>query len=168
MNLAIFAALLGLIGSSEALIGFGAEMYNPICAFACRGSISSAPLSCSQMKHGSGGHHGSSSTSLQCYSQDTSFLTTLAYCISTHCEGVEPWRLEQYWAVRAAGTSYEHVDPKWTYQQALAQVEGTPSRVVNTSQMLDFTGIADEKRYERSRGGSSYFEWQESLHSRYG
>ncbi len=164
-----FVAIAGLATSCHALIGFGITMYKPNCAFACRGAISGAPLICSDMDH-AGGHsgHGSSATTPACFAGDSSFLTTLAWCMSSRCEGIEAWRLERYWRMKAAATSSVTERPKWTYQQSLDEVAEPPTRMVNASEMLDFTGVVSEEDYEFNRRANVVFEEQETRHSTYG
>lgn len=168
MKIPIVIVAAGLASSVQALIGFGISMYNPNCAFACRAAIAGATLACTQHDHHGGGHHGSGATTPQCYAEDTPFLTTLAWCLSSHCEDVDEWRLERYWHLKAAASYEERVTPKWTYQQALGQIDDTPTEIVNASGSLHFTGIVADEDYEPNRGALNYFEWQESLHSKYG
>lgn len=168
MKASILLATASLASSAQALIGFGISMYNPNCAFACRASIAGATFECTQHDHHGGGHHGSGATTPQCYSQDTSFLTTLACCISDRCKDVDEWNLEKYWYLKAAASSDERVTPKWTYQTSLEKVTEPPTKYVNTSELLDFTGLVTDEDYESNRGALNYFEWQETLHSRDG
>ncbi|KAK5071571.1 hypothetical protein LTR64_004650 [Lithohypha guttulata] len=152
-------SLAALVTGSHALIGFGIDMYKPLCAFACRGSIAGAPLVCTPHDH-SGGHsgHGGGPTTPACYSQDTSFLTTLAWCISERCPEVDEWKLERYWYKKASANNDERITPKWTYQEALDQVVDPPTRPVNTSELLDFTGTVADEDYQANVNGNGRFE----------
>lgn len=126
-------------------------------------------LSCSEHDHG-GGHsmHGGGGTTPECRAGDTSFLTTLAYCISTHCDAdnVPAWKREKYWADKTTGD--KTVLPKWTYAQALVQVDGTPEKELGEDEMLDFTAKVDEETHQLYRNTLEHFEYAETRHSAYG
>jgi len=168
MKFMIFVGVASLTTPCHALIGFGISMYKPNCAFACRGAISGAPLICSDMDHAGGlMGHGAPSTTPACFAEDSSFLTTLAWCIFDRCEGIEAWRLEQYWWEKAAATSSIRETPKWTYQQSLDEIAEPPTRTVNSSETLDFIGVVLEEDYEANRRGYVVFEESETRHSTY-
>src|SRR5512142_3372248 len=66
------------------LIGYGRNMYYPLCAAVCRGCIETAPLVCTPHEMESGAHmHGG--TPHECHASDPAYLTTLAYCINQRC-----------------------------------------------------------------------------------
>lgn len=156
---------------TTALIGYGIPMYKPNCAFACRSSFDSAMLVCSTQDHATGGHsHGTGPTPPECRANDTSWLTTLAYCINATCANgnVEIWKLEKYWADK--GTGDPSVRPKWTYQETLVELEKSekPTRELKEDEMLNFTALYNEETWESYRGTMFYFEHAETMHSRYG
>lgn len=70
--------------------------------------------------------------------------------------------------MKAAATSSVTERPKWTYQQSLDEVAEPPTRMVNASEMLDFTGVVSEEDYEFNRRANVVFEEQETRHSTYG
>ena len=145
-------------------------MYDPNCAFACRDIFASAMLTCSGHDHASGAHsHGQGATSAECYASDSPWLTTIANCINATCTDVMPWRLEKYWTERVTGT-FTGVEPKWTYQETLVQMQGTarPTRLLEEDEMLDFTAAFDRETWESTRGTLEYFENVERTHSRNG
>ncbi|KAF2185754.1 hypothetical protein K469DRAFT_664736 [Zopfia rhizophila CBS 207.26] len=161
---------LTLPGLSFAFIGYGISMYKPNCAFACRSSIEAAMLACSSHDHGGGGHShgGSGMTSPECRAGDTPFLTTLAYCINSTCAqyNVEAWKLEKYWADKTTGD--KAVVPKWTYAQALAQVEEPPTEELEEDATLNFTAKVNEETWNEYRETLKHFELAETVHSQYG
>ncbi|KAF2867716.1 ferric reductase like transmembrane component-domain-containing protein [Massariosphaeria phaeospora] len=160
---------LALSGSTSALIGYGIPMYKPNCAFACRSLFASAMLECSAHDHVAGAHsHGAGPTSPECRAGDTPWLTTLAYCIKSTCIDVAPFRLEAYWAEQCTGDAA--VQPKWTYQETLTELEKVPrpSAQLGEEEMLEFTALYDEETWESYRGTLFHFEYAETMHSRYG
>lgn len=127
-------------------------------------------LSCSGDDHASGAHsHGQGATSAECYASNTPWLTSLANCINKTCTDVAPWKLEKYWTERVTGR-FTGVSPKWTYQQTLAQMQGSeaPSRQLEEDEMLSFTATFDEEAWVSTKGALEHFENGEKTHSRYG
>lgn len=156
---------------SLALIGHGIEMYNPLCAFSCRAAIASAMLTCSDHDMAGGahsGHGGSGATTPDCRASDSPFLTTLAWCIGTTCaeSKVEAWKLEKYWREKTTGD--KAVAPKWTLGQALEEVTEPPTRELGEDEMLNFTAQVSQEAWAMHAATMEYFEWQETLHARYG
>ena len=165
------ALLLAVIPGSAAsgLIGFGIEMYNPLCAFSCRAAIASAPLACTDHSIHSGGHEhgGGGPTTPECRANDTPFLTTLAYCINSTCaeSGVDAWKLEKYWKEKT--TDDPTVVPKWTYAQTLEHITGIPVKEVPEEETLDFTAVVPHELWDTQKRTMELFEKQETLHSTY-
>jgi len=146
------------------------SVYDPNCAFACRDIFASAMLTCSGHDHASGAHsHDQGATSPDCYASDSSWLTTLANCINATCADVVPWKLEKYWTERVTGR-FTGVEPKWTYQETLARLQGTerPMRLWEEDEMLNFTATFEKDIWESTRGALEHFENAERTHSRYG
>jgi hypothetical protein len=83
-----------------ALQGFGAQSvgYFPYCATACNRALGSIYLTCSFDGYVPGGMMDSDSASATpaCRGSNMPFLSSLAYCISTHCSYdmgiIETWR----------------------------------------------------------------------------
>ncbi|KAF1984279.1 hypothetical protein K402DRAFT_406240 [Aulographum hederae CBS 113979] len=163
--------LISSFSAAQALIGYPISMYKPLCAFSCRDSISSAPLSCSEEGHGGGhmGHGGSAMTTPECRSADTPFLTTLAFCINSTCSafGIETWRLEKYWADKCTGDP--SVLPKWTYSDTLRQLQGAPAQELPEEEaVLNYTALVPHETWDGNYRTLENFEEQETKHSRYG
>lgn len=59
--------------------------------------------------------HMEADTEPECYATDDAFLQSLAYCISTHCQGTPSWELERYWKMNVAGRAQYvfHSQPYW-------------------------------------------------------
>jgi hypothetical protein len=151
------------------LIGYGITMYEPPCAFACRDTISSSVLNCSmEDMEMDGMDMGGGGTEPECYATDDTFLQTMAWCISTHCQDVTAWKLEKYWRMNIAGRAAVQPDPKYTYQQALSRVTEPPTDVLVSGDPLNKTSLVDEDAYTANYNADINFEAQENTHERYG
>ena len=119
----------------------------------------------------SGAHsHDQGPTSPSCYANNTPWLTTLAYCINDTCaDTVEAWVLEKYWADQNTGDP--NTQPKWTYQETLAQMRNMSAPKKGFAQLgdkdvLEETVTYDKETWESYRGTLWAFEESETLHSR--
>jgi len=165
------ALALALAGRCHAFIGYGISMYNPVCAFACRSSIESAMLSCSDMDHTGGGmmdHHAGGATTAECRAGDTAFLTTLAFCIASNCadQRVDAWKLEKYWQEKTTGE--KDVVPKWTYAQAAREVREPPTQELGEDNLLNFTALVPHDTWSSYVKTLEHFEYAENMHSLFG
>lgn len=160
--------VLSLFGAAHGLIGVGIEMYNPVCAHACRSPLASLHLSCTDESHSPSGGHHSSATGPDCFAKDTPFLTTLAWCMQSRCapDNVEAWRLEKYWDLKATGD--ETIPPRWTYAETLNEISRPPTTQLNSSEPLEFTSLTSDDDYLAARIAMASFEEQETYHSRFG
>lgn len=134
------------------LVGYGIEPYNPPCAFACLRSLSSLTLECSEtMDMGSDGmdmSSGSVITSAQCYASDSSWLTSLAWCMHVECTGydVPASELESFWEAQA--TTDASVAAKWTYQEAFFNITTSSIPELSASaETLNTTSMANAETY---------------------
>lgn len=112
------------------LTGFPANPYDPFCGMACLRSFSSLMLACSDGGEMVGMH--AQMTSSSCWASDTSYLTSLAWCMHEKCStiGIPNSKLERFWETDATGqqsAGVKTVKPKWSYAEALAQVEDKPT-----------------------------------------
>ncbi len=162
--------LVAIPAPSVAFIGYGINMYKPLCAFSCRAVIAPARLSCSKHDHAHGGHmgHGGDMSTPECRADDTSFLTTLAWCINSTCADfdVETWRIEKYWQEKTTGDV--RVSPKWTYGESLTKIIEAPVRELAEDDTLNFTAVVPHESWMTQKMTMMYFEEQETLHARYG
>ncbi|CBY01294.1 similar to ferric reductase transmembrane component 4 [Plenodomus lingam JN3] len=109
------------------LIGYGKNLYNPTCAFACRSVIRKQTLACtpaaSTENHGTA--HNPVSTPPECFVKDLDFLKTMALCIDVYCALSDKPTLhviQDYWATHlGTGTlgNSEYV-PVLSFADALA------------------------------------------------
>jgi hypothetical protein len=177
VGIARFLALITLFSTPAlALIGYGITMYKPVCAFACRDNVAPLTLSCTDKSHhagGSHGHHSTGPTTPECRAGDSSFLTTLAWCMKTKCVGAyaaEDWELEKYWREKVTGDPT--VKAKWSYGEALSMVKGVPDREFDADEeglsVLNFTAVVNQEKWDLYRTTKETFEYGEIMHSRYG
>lgn len=151
-------------------------MYNPPCAYACRDTISGSALNCSTFDEMAGMHHGgmdmggmsAPTTSPGCYAADEIFLQTMAWCISTHCEDVESWRLERYWSLNIAGIQPDQPLPRLSYAEALANVKTTPAKVLVSGDSSNKTSVVREDDYLPNLNADINFPKMEVTHEKYG
>lgn len=107
-------------------------------------------------------------TTPECYATDDVFLQTLAWCISTHCEGIPVWKLEQYWKANVAGRAGVQPDPKESYMEALSKVTSTPNETLVSGDPLNKTSLVSDEDYAPNYNSLTVFEELEGNHERYG
>ena len=108
------------------------------------------------------------SPSPMCYANNEPFLKTVAWCIHTHCSGIIASELEIYWRDNIAGRQSVQPIPKWTFQEALAQVGTPPSETLDADYMLNRTVLVLEKNWLGDFNAYTAFEESENAHERYG
>ena len=186
LNVSLSQSMVSTGRTGYGLVGYGINMYDPNCAYACRAIISSSALNCStysaidgmgsmaasemsSMNETAAEADETASTSAACYATDDTFLKTLAYCISTRCDGtIEAWVLEQWWLNNVAGRAPNPPTNKYTYQQALALVTAVPKVTLVDGDPLNQTSLVGDDDYESNFNAQEVFEEQEILHEKYG
>ncbi|KAF2687480.1 ferric reductase-like protein transmembrane component 4 [Lentithecium fluviatile CBS 122367] len=153
------------------LIGYGIEMYNPLCAYSCRAVFSMSALNCSTMM-GMEGMEGMADmamaeTSPECYATDDAFLQSMAYCISAKCTDLSKWKLEKYWKDNIVGTAPVQPDPKSTYQETLSNITSPPTEAMTSGDALNKTMLVDEEGYLQNWNAMGSFEKAEGIHEKY-
>ncbi|KXH47073.1 ferric reductase transmembrane component 4 [Colletotrichum nymphaeae SA-01] len=186
---AVFLAAAGMAGgvvaeevgiAGHGLIGYGITMYQPLCAYSCRVALSASPLNCSNVME----IHGMTmaDTSPECYANDNVFLTSFAWCIHARCADLSIWEIEKYWQSTEASirNSHRRLDepsvnvnayppaPKWTYQEALSNVNGTPTATVVFAMPLKEKSLVSDADYQVQYNTMGMFEKMEVAHERYG
>ena len=158
--------------AGHGLIGYGIEMYQPNCAYACRAVLASSTLDCSSPAMempGMSGMSAGASTDPECYATDDSFLQTLAWCVSSRCKDDVPlYTLERYWLLNVAGTQKIQPNPKYSYQHALAVIAQPPKDILVAGDPLNTTLLVSDMDYIATFNAQQNFEEQEDLHERYG
>lgn len=160
------------------VIGYGITMYDPPCAFACRDTTQGWMLDCADTDSGGGhemtvmkrmeGMDDMEMPSPECYADNDPYLQTLAWCISTHCDGVSTSKLEEFWASNVVGSLANQPTPKYSYQKSLQLITEPPTSIISTDSTLDAPSLVDEEVYLSSYNGNHGFENMEVKSSRYG
>lgn len=165
--------------NGHGLIGYGINMYSPVCCTACRNVLSSSKLNCSEvmnMEGMAGMDMGDSdfATSLECFATDDAFLQSLAVCISERCHQdsrnrgqLKEWQIEEWWQKNVVGNQAQQPDPKETYQQALAKVEIIPTEALILGNPLNRTMLVADEDYQPNWNADVVFEDMEITHQRY-
>ncbi|KAI2607205.1 ferric reductase like transmembrane component-domain-containing protein [Hypoxylon fragiforme] len=150
-------------------------MYHPTCAFACHDALSSYQLNCStSLNHTmTGGHLGDTSmpafiTSPDCYATDDNFLSSVAYCISTHCSHESVSDIEHYWNAFLVGRIPDQPIPKESYSTALQHAVPSPVTVADPTSLLNTTTLVSEYIYTAIYNSDSYFEQMETRQNDFG
>lgn len=135
------------------LTGFPANPYDPFCAMTCLRSFSSLMLACSDGGEMVGMH--AMMTSSSCWASDTAYLTSLAWCMHDKCSvelNIPNSKLEAFWESDATGqqsAGVKTVKPKWSYAEALAQVEGKPTvQLTRADTDLNVTSLVSPDVYK--------------------
>ncbi|KAM0459101.1 hypothetical protein ACHAO4_002492 [Trichoderma viride] len=156
---------------AAALQGFGPQStgYSPYCATACNRALGRNFLSCSFDGYVPGGMMDSDSASATpaCRGSNMPFLSSLAYCISTHCN-YDMGIIETWWAAKSTGSGGAFEPPKWSYQEALMNVTAAPTHVLTAKDNLTLTMLANETSYRNQYGTLFMVDREELLHEKYG
>ena len=167
---------------AHGLVGLGISYYDPKCAFACTGSVS-APLNCTTADHTQetgllkrsqigevfeypygNGWNVTAAVTPACQANSEFYLQTVAYCLKTRCEGLLVSKLQTFWEQqipkRKDGTQK-------SYAQILDDITSTPTRLLNTSEHLNYTAIVPEELYQVSRNNIQGAVISEISHTKY-
>jgi hypothetical protein len=110
---------------AQMLTGFGSYPYQPVCAESCLRSFSSYMLDCTSMSHDD---MMMMTTSPDCLANNTAYLTSVAWCLNTKCSqaGERASGIESLWEREITGN--KQVAAKWSYGEALANVNPRPPK----------------------------------------
>jgi hypothetical protein len=153
------------------VIGYGINMYDPPCAFACIDTVRSWELDCGHqhdmdmdMEH----MHMSSSTP-ECRAVNDPYLQTMAWCFHTHCSGVKNSTLERVWEMDIVARLKVQPMPAYSYQVALSRVaQSPPTSVLDSGATLNTTSLVDEETWLSNFNGDEGFEKMEVRAETYG
>lgn len=153
------------------IVGYGISMDKPSCAYACQDSITN-PLDCDSRVTGASGTsvltQGDDEPSPECYVSNDAYLQTLAYCVASHCENVEIWRLEKFWELNVAGRRARQPKPKYSYQEALIQIATPPNTTTPPDKTLVGASLVDDSTYKGLYNAELAFTNAENVHELYG
>ncbi|KAI2780436.1 ferric reductase like transmembrane component-domain-containing protein [Daldinia loculata] len=170
------------------LIGYGIEMYIPVCAYACQYSFGSNPLVCtdegsfsdSGMDRMNGMNMGSSRDgtvlplnvsampSPTCRAESEPFLTSVAWCIHQKCDGELVWKIEKWWQSYVVGNLQSDPPPSLSYGAALALIPSQPNITCSSGQILNETSIVNETLYHSQYVSIDVNQNVEIQHERFG
>ncbi|KAI0138929.1 ferric reductase like transmembrane component-domain-containing protein [Hypoxylon sp. NC0597] len=142
------------------LIGYGIEMYIPVCAYACQNSFSSNPLVCAD--------DASAMPSSTCRAESEPFLTSVAWCIHLKCSDTLVWKIEKWWQSYVVGNQPTDPPPGLSYGTALGLVTSPPNAICMSGQVLNETSLADEMLYTALYISTDVNQDVEIQHERFG
>ncbi|KAM0304808.1 hypothetical protein ACHAPM_002923 [Fusarium culmorum] len=155
--------------SATSLPGFGLKLYDPLCAESCVRSFSSLKLSCSIVSQGvhKRATHSPVFTPPKCKANNEAFLTSVASCFNTKCSEEKMSKLEAFWEESVTGTN--KVPAKWTYSEALAEVQEHPAKyqLKPTDFSLNETSIAEPTTYLKQWNQLGGYRNEMEIESRY-
>lgn len=148
--------------NSHGFIGYGIDYYDPQCAFACIDSVS-APLNCTseelvpepelrrreeeaetpEYPHGEGWNVTLEVTPA-CQADNAFYLQTVAYCLKTRCDDLLVSKLEEFWEQQL---SKKKDGTQKSYIQVLDDIKETPTRLLNATEHLNYTGVLPDELY---------------------
>lgn len=130
------------------LIGYGISMYKPVCAYACRASITN-PLVCDNtIDH-----------DMAMDAASMAMDTPSPACYANN---------DPFWELNVAGRQQHQPSPKESYQEALGSLARPPTLILNTSAVLDIPSLVEEETYLSNHNTLRVFEAVETSHERYG
>jgi hypothetical protein len=178
-SLAILVASL-LVASTQAhvtsgrerygVIGYGINMYDPPCAFACIDTVRGWELDCGhQHDMDMTAHMHMSSSTPECRAVNDPYLQTMAWCFHTHCPDVKNSTLERVWEMDIVARLKVQPMPAYSYQVALSRVaEAPPTTVLDSGATLNVTSLVDEASWLANFNGDEGFEKMEVRAETYG
>jgi len=155
---------------SYGIVGFGIEMYNPTCAFACQQVLSLSELNCSTpaaVDHLPGHSGRGFDTSNKCFASDDSFLLSLAWCLHQRCNNSQDkvWILDRFWERDVQGAD---AGLKYQFSEAL-RIYGNGSRqVLSLGEPLKEPNEVGVENWSVAESSMADFAWVEKRHSIYG
>ncbi|WVW82351.1 hypothetical protein I302_104358 [Kwoniella bestiolae CBS 10118] len=179
------------------LIGYGIDMYSPVCCTACR-DVTPTYLYCNpeDVLEDMGGHsmvvlppslsrrqhdmdmgmndtiQGKVATEMpspECLADNVPYLQTVAYCISTHCgSDVGLEKREEWWRLNIVGRMPDQPDPIMSYQEALSSIHITPNVTLDEEAAMVVPVLVLEDDYIADKNICVNFQRAEKMHSKYG
>ncbi|SCV33863.1 related to ferric reductase Fre2p [Fusarium fujikuroi] len=123
--LAIVLSALSFFPSTSATVpleGYGRDSYPVPCAQACSWAMP-YNLDCPEYAGMTAEAKAEAYPSAECFSNDRSYLTSIAYCIHSYCpKNVKLYKVETFWETLMI---YESKSIRWSYPEALAQVNAS-------------------------------------------
>ncbi|KAM0342899.1 hypothetical protein ACHAPU_009103 [Fusarium lateritium] len=138
------------------LEGYGRDAYQVPCAQACTWGMPTT-LDCPEFAELSAEERAAAYPSAACMSNDTAYLTSIAWCIHSHCnKDTKLYKIEEFWETTMI---YQSESLRYSYVEALAEVDAKhpPKPMSEEELMLNRTiSIADEVYQAQLNGVKSY------------
>jgi hypothetical protein len=136
------------------LIGYGIDISQPLCAFACRQILMTNELDCNATK------------TAECRATSDPYLLSLALCLDENCrDETETWELERFWSTDAGSNR----EPEYGYYAALGKVDQNATwPAVSMYGMLNSTGRVERDEWRLAYLTIGDWVYVEGLHSGYG
>lgn len=145
--------------TQNGLIGYGIRLYEPACAHACWDAIAEA-INCTATDVSSAQFRDSKGKTVQrptedasnepgtyCNAEYGSYISTMAWCIHTHCKGVNEMELERFWWDQGPGKDNATMP---TYSQAWMYAKDHKKQPIRQNATLDYVGTVSEARWKSS------------------
>ncbi|KPM37460.1 hypothetical protein AK830_g9116 [Neonectria ditissima] len=139
MRLFPFTAAAALLVSvaGEPLVGYGTPNYENPCLYACGYSVPST-VDCPEYADMTAEERAEAYPSAACLGNDTSYLTSIAWCIHGRCEAeTKMWEIEKYWE---EALFYGVTDPgvvlRYNYIQALEHVDSKHPKAMAADELV--------------------------------
>ncbi|THW85353.1 hypothetical protein D6D18_07767, partial [Aureobasidium pullulans] len=152
------------------VLGFGIQMYQPLCCYSCHDSLSALYLNCTTFSEDMDMHHGGmdmklsmATTSDACYASDRTWLETFSYCVRDKCSqhGVTESKQDQCFAKLAAnGEAVSNL-------QSSLPFTAPPVELGTDSTWLNSTSLVNEETYLANYVTMKEFVSSEYRHTRY-
>ncbi|KAM0209028.1 hypothetical protein ACHAQI_006724 [Fusarium lateritium] len=134
------------------LEGYGRNSYEVPCAQACTWGMPTA-LDCPEYADMSAEERAAAYPSAACMSNDTAYLTSIAWCIHSHCsESIKLYKIEKFWETTMI---YQAESLRYSYPEALAQVNAKkpPTLMSPEETVLNRTISIDDDAYQAQLNG---------------
>ncbi|KAK2616934.1 hypothetical protein QQS21_000022 [Conoideocrella luteorostrata] len=169
--------------SSHGLIGYGTDLYEPACAYACQNSISTS-LNCTtesadskvsgRSTHSAAQDAPSNSSWIitnnptdKCRAHNSFYRDTLAYCIQQHCLDESRSDLEHFWRKHGPGSAGVRTA---SYRRTIANLttQPPPQRSVSSNKTLDYFGYVPIRMLKPEYRSLKTYIAIEVTHQRFG
>lgn len=156
-------------------IGYGINMYNPMCCYACHDALAMVYLNCTTFSESTGDDGMSmklvkrmdmgmsGSTSDECYASNRPFLESFAYCVQSHCDAEALSARNQdscFQSMAAGGAAVPSL------QDSLPRTAPT-EELASDAVWLNKTMLVNEAYWSSDRGTISAFQDSEYWHVRF-
>lgn len=154
------------VSATELLQGYGRNDYPLPCAQACTWAMPTT-LDCPEYAKMSAEERAAAYPSAACFGNDTPYLTSIAWCISSYCpKTTKPYKIEYFWGAKMI---YLAESVKYSYAEALAEVDSKnpPKPMSPEAMVLNRTISIDDATYESYLNSVKGYVDLGSIESRY-